>query len=164
MTGNNTHVVAVWVGFAGHSSQPGPPGGRGFTRTFTPKEVSPYDWQVGGGWGAVSWGRSWDSGIGAWIRFHVRLSWGCAQCGNRVPREYPQTGSGSCSPPKDLASLPLCFLVKALAGTTYTQGEGARTPPLRARRAERSAASLNHRIFSPFSLPHHHPRPTSPRR
>lgn len=52
---------------------------------------------------AVSWGRSWDSGIGAWIRFHVRLSWGCAQCGNRVPREYPQTGSGSCSPPKDLA-------------------------------------------------------------
>lgn len=51
MTGNNTHVVAVWVGFAGHSSPQGPPGGRGFTRTFAPKEVSPYDWQVGGGGG-----------------------------------------------------------------------------------------------------------------
>lgn len=46
----------------------------------------------------------------------------------------------------------------------HPRGGGPDPSSARARRAERSAASLNHRIFSPFSLPHHHPRPTSPRR
>lgn len=35
---------------------PWPPGGRGLTRTFTAKEVSSYDWQVGVGSGCQRWG------------------------------------------------------------------------------------------------------------
>lgn len=169
MTGNNTHVVAVWVGFAGHSSPQGPPGGRGFTRTFAPKEVSPYDWQVGGGGGLSAGGAAGTLGLAPGFVFTCVCHGAAHSVATGSQESIPRQAVGAARPLRTwlgnrLGIAPALFPGQSACGDHLHPRGGGPAPPLRARRAERSAASLNHRIFSPFSLPHHHPRPTSPRR